>query len=583
MKDAKELSAESRLLLAVTLSILVLGVWMYLFPPKKPAPLPATPPPAQSAPAQPGTSPAAPAPVAGASRQTPMESGQAPAAEAASEEQTLVVENDLYRVELTNRGGVVQSWQLKKYRDSGKPPETLDVVHKEAAQQLGGWPLSVALEEPQQAEWEKLANSALYSVVRGGGSPRAPGPVVLEWSDGRLAVSKRLDFAHDYVIGVETQVSFDGKPLAHSVAWRSGFGDATVYNPAERVTVFYRTEGKLSSLAYKKLGNPDHRDERLRQSGTMEYAGMQDHYFAAAFLPRGAGLAFWHWQQGREITREGKKVKEPVAEMSAGSTVAGPVALRLFVGPKDLDVLGGLNPPMRELVDFGMFQLFAAPLFYFLKWIYNLSWVQNYGWAIVLMTIVLNTALFPLKLKSWRSMQKMQRVAPEIQAIQERYKKYAVRDPRKQEMQREVMAVYKREGVNPFGSCLPMLIQMPIWIALYSMLGVAIELRHAPWALWIRDLSAKDPYYVLPVLMGVTMYLMQQMTPMTTTDPAQQQMMKMMPWMFGGLFVIAPVSSGLVLYILTSNLVGIAQQWYLNRTGHPAEDKKEKGKKGKKA
>jgi len=139
-----------------------------------------------------------------------------------------------------------------------------------------------------------------------------------------------------------------------------------------------------------------------------------------------------------------------------------------------------------------------------------------------------------------------------------------MRDPRKQQMNQEVMAVYSREGINPMGGCLPMLLQMPIWFGLYRMLNVTIELRHAPWIGWIRDLSAKDPYYILPVLMTVTMYLMQKMTPATATDPAQQRMMNLMPLFFGVLFF--SMSSGLVLYIFTSNLVGMAQQWYLNRT-----------------
>ena len=163
-------------------------------------------------------------------------------------------------------------------------------------------------------------------------------------------------------------------------------------------------------------------------------------------------------------------------------------------------------------------------------------------------------------------MQRMQKVAPEVRPIQDRYKKYGMRDPRKAEMNKEVMAIYAREGINPLGSCLPMMAQMPIWIGLYSMLTVAIELRHAPWIGWIDDLSGPDPYYILPVLMAVLMYAAQKMTPMTITDPGQQRMMNLMPIMFGGMFVFFPTSSGLVLYILAQNVVGIAQQWHLNRS-----------------
>jgi YidC/Oxa1 family membrane protein insertase len=193
--------------------------------------------------------------------------------------------------------------------------------------------------------------------------------------------------------------------------------------------------------------------------------------------------------------------------------------------------------------------------------------VPNYGWAIVLITIGINMVMFPLKVKSMRAMQKMQKVAPEIKSIQEKYKKYSMRDPRKAEMNKEVMAVYSREGINPLGSCWPMLIQMPIWMGLYAMLAYTIELRHAPWLGWVHDLSARDPFYILPIIVAATMYLVQKMTPTPGMDPAQAKMMGLMPLMMGGMFAWSP--SGLQLYILASNLVAIVQQWYLTRTMPP--------------
>jgi YidC/Oxa1 family membrane protein insertase len=561
----KELSPERRALLAFVLSMLVLLAWSLVFQPEPQKP-PEPPPAAEStAPAPAGQAPPAAAPVSPAKVQV-APAAAAPVVKAAAAEQVIVVENDLYRVEFSNRGGVVRSWQLKDYRDAAKPPKTLDVVQPESAQQLGAWPLGLALDD---ARLEGQVNAALYEVTPAARELRAPAELIFEWSDGRIEVTKRLKFESSYVVEVETSVMLDGQPLAHALAWRGGFGDATVYVPHEHVSVFFHAEGKLKALPHKNLGAPDHPEQRLRHAGALDYSGIQDRYFAVAFLPRvpgGGGLALWHWRMERDVAlQNGKKERVPVAEMAAGTTQPGPVALRLFVGPKDLDVLASLRPPMKEMVDFGWFSVLALPLFYFLKWLYAHA-AANYGWAIVLMTVVINTVLFPLKIKSFRSMQKMQKVAPEIKSIQERYKKYSMRDPRRQQMQQEIMGVYKREGINPAGGCLPMLLQMPIWIALYQMLLVAIELRHAPWIGWIRDLSAPDPYYILPVLMGLTMYLMQKMTPMTATDPAQQRMMTMMPIIFGGMFVIFPISSGLVLYILTSNVVGMAQQWYLNRS-----------------
>ena len=239
--------------------------------------------------------------------------------------------------------------------------------------------------------------------------------------------------------------------------------------------------------------------------------------------------------------------------------------LRVFVGPKDYDQLKAMRPPLNSLVQFGWFEFISDPLFHALKWIHK--YVPNWGWAIVVLTLVINMVLFPLRISSYRTTLKMQRVGPEVKAIQEKYKKYKLNDPRKADMNKEVMAIYQREGINPIGGCIPMLLQMPIWFGLNSALRGAIELRHAGW-LWVHDLAAKDPYYILPVTVGISMYLVSKMTPMTTTDPQQAQMMKFLPISMSAMFVFFPFSSGLALYILTSSLVGILQQWYLNRT-HP--------------
>jgi YidC/Oxa1 family membrane protein insertase len=248
--------------------------------------------------------------------------------------------------------------------------------------------------------------------------------------------------------------------------------------------------------------------------------------------------------------------------MAAGSTVAGPLKLRMYVGPKDLGQLESLHPSLSDLVNFGYTGPVAKPLLWILQTLHTK--VPNWGWCIVIMTLVINLAMFPLKMKSWRSMQKMQRVAPEIRQIQDRYKKYSMSDPRKKKMNEEVMAIYGREGINPMGSCWPMLFQMPIWWALWRVLTGAIEFRHAPWIGWIHDLSAMDPYYILPIGMTIMMYLMTKMTPQTTVDPAQQKMMGLMPLLMG--FIFFRYSSGLNLYMFTSNLVGVGQQYYLNKS-----------------
>jgi YidC/Oxa1 family membrane protein insertase len=489
-------------------------------------------------------------------------------------EQTIVVENDLYRVVFSNRGAVVRSWELKKYTDARKPPHQLDLVYTEAAQETHNWPFSLQLSDSKA---ERTVNQALYVTdADKESSPeislKAPAEIEFRWSDGHLSVTKRLKFDDSYIVDVQTSVEKDGQPVSHRLAWRGGFGDVAAFQAARAMTAFTDAAGSIKVTAAGKLGVPDQGSTPADLPGSFNVVGIEDRYFTAAFMPpapaAGQAVPAVMTLSGQQLVRtaqvDGKAQQQILPEIAAGTTNPGPMDLRVFVGPKDLDILKAVRPPLDSLVQFGWFGFIAVPLFYMLRWMH--TYVPNYGWAIVLLTVVINTVLYPLKLKSWRSMQKMQKVAPEIRSIQDRYKKYGMRDPRKQEMNKEVMAVYSREGINPMGSCLPMVAQMPIWFGLYRMLTVTLELRHAPWIFWINDLSGPDPYYILPVTMAILMYVAQKMTPTTATDPSQQRMMTLMPVLFGGMFVVFPIASGLVLYMLAQNAIGIAQQWHLNRT-----------------
>jgi YidC/Oxa1 family membrane protein insertase len=576
-------SPEMRILAASLLSMGVILLWAKYFGPKPPATLPTKAPAAQTAPANPGaasqpnsaTPSSAPHGIA-----TSISSPAATAipAKADSQERTVVIENDLYRVEISNRGAVVKSWKLKKYLDDSKPQGVLDVVHPETSKQTGGWPFSLAMDDSQM---EAAANGGLYQVSTASSSLSAPADAEFSWSDGRLEVTKHFYFDHTYVVRVETSVKYGGAPVTAGLAWRGGFGDLTVTNPVpvETVTTYYAEGGKLTTFAYKKLDGPEKWGGTWQ--GGKDYVGIADRYFTAAFLPaNGAApgtLETRYWRVFHSIQADGKEASEAVPEVAAAARSQQPQVLRVYVGPKDYDDLKKMNPPLHALVQFGWMEFIADPLFHLLKWLH--AYIPNWGWAIVVLTLVINMLLFPLRITSYKTTMKMQRVAPEIKTIQDRYKKYKMNDPRKAEMNKEVMAVYSREGINPLGSCFQMFLQMPIWFGLNTALRYAIELRHAKWA-WITDLSAKDPYYVLPVVVGVTMYLVSKMTPMTSTDPQQQQMMKLMPISFAVMFVVFPFSSGLALYILTSSLVGIGQQWYLNRA-HPvtAPVKPARGKK----
>jgi YidC/Oxa1 family membrane protein insertase len=564
----KELSSEQRLLVALVLSVVVITVSDLLFfrrvppAPSKPTASQTASPSRAAAPAKPPASGTATA-AASAPSVTPTLAPQpAQTPEQATKEESIVVESPVYRVVLSNRGAVVTSWQLLRYHDDSTPPKILDVVHPPANSQSGEWPLSFLMTDPQlQAE----ANRALFVVKPATGAIHAPATVDFSWSNGHLSITKQIRFTSGYVADVRTSVTLDGKPVGYALAWRGGFGDATVYNAYTHVQVFYAHEGKVETLAYKNLGASGRPETPANVPPPLQFAGIEDQYFAAAFLPAaGAPINAWDWRTDRAVPGGKPGTTEPVSEVAVGppETTPGPVSFELFVGPKSLRVLGSVDTQLRSLVNFGIMGFLAEPLFYVLRWIHG--YVSNWGWSIVLLTVGLTMALFPLRVSSWRSMQKMQKVMPEMKAIQARYKKYPMRDPRRQKMNEEMMELYQREGVNPLGSCLPMVLQMPVWFALFEMLEASIELRHAPWIGWIHDLSAHDPYYVLPILMTVAGYFMQKMTPMTTPDPAQQKMMNFMPVIFGLLFFRLP--SGLILYIFTSYLLGIAQQWYLNKT-----------------
>lgn len=506
----------------------------------------------------------------------------------------MVVESPLYRVEIWNRGGVVRSWQLRKYQDDSQPPQTLDLVHADTARQEDAWPLSVVLSDPQL---EAEANSGFYEINAGktaaSGVLEAPAELDMIWSDGHLAVTKHLKFGPDYIVEATVSVQKDGQPIPAGLAWRGGFGDLTVHayrRGALSETVFYSLAGKLSTIAVKSLGQPKQPQLRANLPGPYDFAGIEDNFFAVAFLPpeSPAGvvtpdLTLTDWATNLDVQQDGKSASQAIGEMAAGTTGSGPSVFRIYVGPKSLDALKAVRPPLNDILNFGWFAAVSEPLFYALRWVHG--YVPDWGWAIVVLTIFINMLLYPLKAKGMRSAQKMQRVSPEIKAIQEKYKKYGMRDPRKQKMNEEMMALYSREGINPLGSCWPMLVQFPIWWAFYRMLAGTIDLRHAPWMLWhfalLHDLSAPDPHYILPALYGVTAYLMQKMTPTPQVDPAQQRMMAIMPVMFSVFFIFYP--SGLALYIVASNLVGMAQQWYLNRTMPPPAKAGRSGKKLKAA
>ena len=509
---------------------------------------------------------------------------QQPAAaskQAATESET-AVENSLYRITFTNRGAQVKHWVLKKFQDDlGQP---LDLVNSSASARYG-YPLSLWTYD--EALRDKL-NSVLFVPSVTGPTISAPAALAFEYSDGSLAVRKTFHFDDTYVISLDVSAFQNGAPLYAFPAWPSGFGDQATL-PAYAASQFeYQFNTETEHLAPKKIPGGDTRH------GSFNWAGVSGSYFGAIFIPDNPdNLNVVTLHNAIEVVTDASKPNETKPADVLGLAVGRPgeTTERLFVGPKSLDAaesvpvptIVGAEKDLRAVVNFGSLGLIARPLFAWrfigLRWIYG--FVHNWGWSIVLQTILITIILLPLRIFQMKSALKMQKAAPQIKAIQEKYKKYSMRDPRKADMNKEIADLYKREGVNPISGCIPLLVQLPFLWAYYRMLSTAIDLRQAHW-LWIHDLSAAEPFpFLLPIIMVVSMFLMQKMTPQAGMDPAQQRMMTvMMPLMMG--FIFFKLAAGLNLYYAESNLIMIVQQAIMNRTSLGREMKELAAKRARK-
>ena len=547
-----ELSTEMRLLIAFALTGLVLLVSNYVIKPQAPPAGKKTPPAQAKTVEAPKPVPPPETPQKQAAKAKP-EKAAAPVM--AEKEASYTVETDLYRVVFSNRGATVRSWVLKKYKyGDGKQ---LDLVNAAGASEAG-YPFLLQAREGKKFTAD--VNAALFQA-----KPQADGlGIEFEFSDGKLKVRKHFHFQKNrYLAELSTEVIQEGTPVPHVVVWRGGFGDQSVQGAAaSQHTLHYNlTDAKLVTKDVKAA-----KDGVVSETGPYSFAGIADAYFGAIFLPA-SGTQVEIQTAADSVATGFAQAKEPHVGVAVGGD--GVNQFGLFVGPKDLDTLRSVNPKLEQVVDFGWFAFLAKPLFLAVRWLNN-QYLHNYGWSIVVVTIFINFILFPLKLTSLKSMKRMQVLQPEVAKINEKYKNVGMRDPRKQQQNQEVMDLYKKHGVNPMGGCVPMVLQIPFFIAFYKVLSVAVEMRGASW-LWVTDLSQPEhlPIRILPIAMIVSQFIMQKMTPSTTADPMQQRIMLFMPLMLG--FMFYGVSSGLVLYWFTSNLIGIGQQMFFNRTATPAD------------
>ncbi|PYV45081.1 MAG: hypothetical protein DMG06_03840 [Acidobacteria bacterium] len=539
---------ERRLLIAFALSFLVIMLSRPLWEPARSPHVPSS---SQGVPAKKSIEPG----------KTVTSPSQEPATEAVAEpksadiDRLIEVETDLYKLTLSNREAVVRSWVLKRYTDSdGKP---LDLINQRKADMFG-YPLGLKIDKEEEAA-QTLRKALFFSAspprLDLAFSAARSQSVSFEFSERNLHVKKTLTFHQgSYTVDINCAVWLNARPSHFYLLWRSGFGDSTVDERMAVRRALYRSESKITRLK----ANDVQAEQEI--SDSFGFVALEDQYFAAVFLPAAGGPITRIQISRDEYVPENAK-KEELLKAGVFGNAPDQGQFKLFVGPKDTEVLQQAGHDLTELIDYGWFAVVCKPLFFVLKGIYR--YCNNYGLAIILLTILINLALFPLRYKSIVSAQKMQKLQPQMKLIQEKYKKLKATDPKKQQMNSEVMALYKQHGVNPLGGCLPLLLQMPFFVAFYNLLSVSIELRHAPFVFWIKDLSAADKTFVLPILMTISMIIMQKMTPTPSADPVQAKMMLAMPLVFG--FMLAFTSSGLVLYWLTSNSVGVVQQYLMNK------------------
>ncbi len=498
--------------------------------------------------------------------------GNTPAIIAAAETET-AVENPNYRIVFTNRGAQVKHWILKHYFDStGKP---LDMVQAQASTHFG-LPLSAFTYDDGLTT---QLNQGLYQ-ASATGTLQSPASVSFHLVQNGIDVVKTFRFEGGYVITAEMQVHRNGQPVRALLAWPAGLGDMEEFQGRSAIPGLSRTPSmfawslgdKQDTEAAAKVSNNNTLD------GNYEWAATADLYFAAAFLPdvpqRATVVTLHHTiDLPTDLSNPGSEKKPAdLIGLAVGDT-SGFTRVRVYAGPKQTDLLSNIHsvgadgkptgPSLETLIQFGWLTVIAKPLFLALRFLFEHG-IPNWGWDIIILTVLFNMLMLPTRIMMMRSSLKMMRIQPRVEAIKRKYANLKATDPKRAEMNTEMMALYKTEGVNMYGGCLPLLIQMPLFFAYFRVLQNTVELRQAHWY-WLTDLSAPDPLHILPIIIIATMFLTQFITPSPGMDPAQRRMMAiMMPIIFG--FTLWHYASGLALYWCTGNLINLGIQLAINQS-----------------
>jgi len=554
-----------RIILFVIFSFSVLFLWQAWQqenapPPPKAATAPAPGATPSAAPAKdlpvPTAVPAAPgAPATAAGVPTP---GGAPVVPGGEK---VTITTDLYTAEIDTAGGVITLVSLDKHRDAtdmSKPyhalQRTADRTFVAQAGLIGdGLPNHRTQYTVLPGPRELAPDADRVELKLKATAPNGDAVTqVLTFHRGSYLIDVAFDVANATAAPISPYAYFQLTRDAKQAVVQSSMAPASYVGP-----VVYNDKDNFKKVEFgeiDKLAADPARKSPYQKTADNGWVGMIEHYFVTAWLPsdeKKTPREFYTKKLDGGLYAAGVIV--PVGTIAPGAT--GQVRVPLYVGPQDQDVLAQTAKGLDLVVDYGIFTVLAAPLFWLLKWLHGL--LHNWGWAIVVMTIMIKAAFYPLNAAAARSMGKMKLIAPKMKALQEQY----AND--KQQLQIKMMEMYKTEKINPLGGCLPILVQIPVFIALYWVLLSAVELRQAPWILWIHDLSAPDPYFVLPVIYAITAYLQVKLSPTPISDPVQAKVMQIMPIAFSVLFIFFP--SGLVLYWLVNNILQIAQQWQMNR------------------
>lgn len=556
-------SNTTRTLLAIVLSMGVLIVWQMFFSPKPPVPQRPDAAIVAVAGAQDGGgTQATGAPDAG--MQDAIDGGAGPAAAAAVatapaaprvEEKLYVVENELWRAIFTDRGAALKSFTLKKYRVATKDPRPVDLITPVPGE--GKLPLVSGFDKATFA----FDPAGSYTLER-----QSPDSLVFVSRGPQVEVEKAYTFkkaAYDFGLNVTVKnisgAKVGGKP---QIAWaeqvtRVASGGSSWFTPSQPEDIQLPSclaNDKLEKAEPPKPGAPGF---RALHEGRVMWAGADSRYFLAAVIPLTAGRA------GCDLSADGNgaytsSVYFPPFEIEPGKTQA--FGYRVYVGPKDHGMLQAIEAGLDRAVDYGWLQVLCIPMLWLLRLFFSV--IGNYGVAIILLTVLVKVLSLPLTEKSYKSMQAMARLKPKMDELQKKHKED------KQKLNEEMMKLYQQHGISPLSGCLPMLLQMPIWIALYRMLFSAVELYQAPFVpVWLDNLAEKDPTYILPILLGVGMFVQQKITPSTMDSAQAKMMLYFMPVFFTLIMLSLP--SGLTLYIFVNTILSVGHQLYNNRRAGP--------------